>query len=202
MWFFQNIRWRPEIGDPSVMGWITVAAYALAAWLAWLAGRRAGRAGPGDEGGRAAWWLVCALLLLLCVNKQLDVQSLFTDIGRVIAWKQGWYQNRREFQKIFVIVVIAVAGSASLVFFILHRRFWLRHPLLAAGLAFLLTFIVVRAVSFHHVDAFLQSRIGTVKFNWLFELTGIGLISIAAWLAYQNPAGRARKRITPRFIRH
>lgn len=38
--FIQQLRWRPEIGDPSVMGWLTVAAYALAAGTAWLAALR------------------------------------------------------------------------------------------------------------------------------------------------------------------
>ena len=37
--FLKEIRWEPTIGDPTFMGWFTVAAYAVAALLAarvWL----------------------------------------------------------------------------------------------------------------------------------------------------------------------
>ena len=76
--FIQNIRWRPGIGDPSFMGWLTVAAYAGAAFTAWIAARRTSRA-PGTVGGsRGTWILVTILMVLLCLNKQLDLQSLAT----------------------------------------------------------------------------------------------------------------------------
>jgi hypothetical protein len=54
------------------------------------------------------------------------------------------------------------------------------HKLLAAGSLFLLTFIVVRAISFHHVDEFLRTKILGFKMNWALELTGIFLVSLAA----------------------
>ena len=68
------------------------------------------------------------------------------------------------------------------------RDFWRTHALLSAGLAFLLTFIVVRAVSFHHVDMFLGTRIAGLRMNWILELTGIGLVGAAALreIAYQT----------------
>lgn len=197
----RNIRWRPEIGDPSFMGWFTVAAYALAAWFCWRAGRRAGHAAHAHPGSRMMWWLVSALMVLLCVNKQLDLQSLFTDIGRIVAWKQGWYQDRREFQKWFVVGVVAASGLVSLIVLARYHRFWREHPLLAAGLVFLITFIIVRAVSFHHVDAFLNSGPGGVRFNWILELTGIGLVTLAAVLGYQNPDAKS-KPLAPKFMRH
>ena len=196
-----EIRWRPGIGDPSFMGWLTVAAYAVVAFLAWLAGRRAGRASGTHPGGRMMWWLVSAFMMMLCVNKQLDLQSLLTDIGRMIAWKQGWYGERREVQKWFVFAIVGIAGLVSLFFLIRYHRFWREHPLLVTGLGFLTTFILVRAVSFHHVDIFLRSRVGGLKFNWILELGGIGLVGLAALLGYQNPAART-KRLAPGFIRH
>ena len=42
--FIHHIRWRPEIGDPTLHGLADRAAYGLAAFTAWLASRRAGRA--------------------------------------------------------------------------------------------------------------------------------------------------------------
>ena len=40
--FLNELRWRPEIGDPSFMGWFTVVAYGIVALLAarvWLKGK-------------------------------------------------------------------------------------------------------------------------------------------------------------------
>lgn len=182
-----QFRWRPEIGDPSLMGWFTVFCYGAAAFTCWLAARRAGRA-PGTVGGsRATWIMVAILMTFLCLNKQLDLQSLFTDIGRVMSRNQGWYQERRAFQKWFVLGVLAVSFLTAALTLFRFRQFWRQHFLLAAGLAFLLTFIVIRAVSFHHIDLFLRTEIAGVRMNWALELGGIALISLAAWLDYRNP---------------
>lgn len=191
--FIRYMRWRPEIGDPSPMGWLTVAAYGLAAITAFAAARRASRAPGLAKGGRTVWWAVGILLALLCINKQLDLQSLFTDIGRVISFKQGWYEQRRDFQKWFVLAVLA--GSAGLTLFcvIRFRGFWQRHFLLSCGLIFLLTFIVVRAVSFHHFDVFLKTGIAGVRMNWILELGGIGLVWLAALRDWRNPRRAPKK---------
>ena len=185
--FIQHIRWRPEIGDPSVMGWVTVAAYALAAFTAWLAARGAGHGSGVVSGSRGLWMGVAMLMAFLCINKQIDLQSLFTDIGRVFAKKQGWYEERRQFQKWFVVGVLAASFLVTTLVALRYRAFWKRHFMLAAGLAFLLTFIVVRAVSFHHVDALLKSRVGGMKRNWILEITGITLVWLAALLDCRKP---------------
>ncbi len=170
-----QFRWRPGIGDPTVMGWVTVLVYALAALTAGLAMWRSGKIAD-----RRMWALVTILMTMLCINKQLDLQSLFTDIGRVLAGREGWYEERRAVQKIFVFGVLG--SSALLTVFMAWRflSFWKRHFLLAVGLAFLLTFIVVRAISFHHVDLFLKTEVSGVRMNWFLELGGIALIWGAA----------------------
>jgi hypothetical protein len=173
-----EIDWRPRIGDPSAMGWFTVAAYALAALLAGRVWRQ----------GRERIWLGVALLMAaLCVNKQFDLQSLFTDIGREIATAGGWYESRRKVQKLFVIVLAAGAVLVGAGFGWRYRAFFGRRKLLAAGLLFLLTFVVIRAVSFHHVDVFLKSRVAGLRMNWLLELGGIALVAAAALRAPGAP---------------
>ncbi|RYD47622.1 MAG: hypothetical protein EOP83_27750 [Verrucomicrobiaceae bacterium] len=170
-----KIRWRPVIGDPSPMGWFTVAAYALAAILAWRVWAR-------DRQSNRAWLGVSVLMVFLCLNKQMDLQSLVTDIGREISRFFDQYENRRTYQKIFIFAVLAVVAIFGPLFAWKYRAFVSTHKLLTAGLVFLLTFIVIRAISIHHVDAFLKtSRAGGVKMNWVLELTGIGLVALAAW---------------------
>ena len=169
--FLKEIRWEPTIGDPTFMGWFTVASYAVAALLAarvWLRKRE------------KIWLLVTIGMAGLCVNKQLDLQSLITAIGRVIAWHEGWFEQRRAYQKWIVLGVMlffAVVGAWSVWRF---NAFWRSHLLLAAGGLFLVTFIAVRAISFHHVDVFLNSGLGGMRVNWILELSGIFLVGLAA----------------------
>jgi len=164
-----DINWRPTIGDPTFVGWFTVAAYAggagLAAWAALTSGR-VGIDQKSERQRRRIWLAVAGLMMCLCINKQLDLQSLFTDIGRLIARHQGWYEKRRGFQEIFVLGVIVGAGVFGWWFVSRCHEFWRRHKLLTTGLIFLLTFIVVRAISFHHVDMFIHSSVFGFKMNW------------------------------------
>ncbi|MDB5657901.1 MAG: isopropylmalate isomerase large subunit [Cypionkella sp.] len=51
-------------------------------------------------------------MLILAVNKQLDLQSALAATGRCIAQFQGWYRARRDVQHhvIEVLLVAIVAG--------------------------------------------------------------------------------------------
>ena len=89
-------RWEPGIGDPSLVGWITVAAYFSAALLCYRAHQRASGHDPyAAVDNKVAWvWMGLALALgALGVNKQLDLQSLLTQVGdmdeTVVAWDEG-----------------------------------------------------------------------------------------------------------------
>jgi hypothetical protein len=169
--FIKELRWEPTIGDPTPMGWFTVFAYAVAAVLAARVWRIK----------RESMWLWVAIGMTgLCINKQLDLQSLFTAIGRVAAWHEGWFEQRRAFQKWFVLGALGISGvTGALVLWRFHK-FWISHKLLFAGGLFLMTFILVRAISFHHVDVFLNSSVGGLRMNWVLELGGILLVGGAA----------------------
>jgi hypothetical protein len=176
-----NDEWRPGIGDPTFMGWFTVAAY-LAASIAcaWAARMEIALARSGSRAAAAFWWLFAGLLVLLGVNKQLDLQSLVTVVGRRVALAQGWYEHRRIYQAIF-IGGVALLGIAVLGAFGWYARGVLRRSKLAvAGAAFLVTFVIVRASSFHQVDRLLGLRLGGLKWNWILELSGIVCVGIAA----------------------
>ena len=180
--FTDGDRWRPGIGDPTVMGWLTVIGYLAAAFLCWRAAMK------GMNGRKVKWfWTgLAALLLFLGINKQLDLQTAFTFIAKDFAKATGWYENRRIVQAIFVVVV-ALGGmlmTAALFWFYRGelRRLW---PALA-GLAFLGCFIVLRAASFHYFDQFLKSGPGGFQMNWVLELGGIAAIAWPAWKAVRQ----------------
>jgi hypothetical protein len=187
--FVSQIRWRPQIGDSSFMGWLTVAAYATAAVVCFIAASRFPvTADAGETRRRRHMWLgIGVLMSFLCINKQLDLQSLFTDVGRVLATREGWYDQRRAVQRWFVIAV-AAAGAMTFVIMAWKIRSILRESIvLLLGLSSLLTFIVIRAASFHHVDVLLGSELLGIRVNWILELTGIALIALSAAKSARHP---------------
>ncbi len=172
-------RWTPGIGDPSFMGWLTVFAYFGAA----LVCMRASRVQRDDQ---VIWRLLGFALVLLGINKQLDLQSWVTQTGRDLARAQDWYSMRRMLQQGFVLFVgVASAAAAAVAFWLTRRRRGVVHIALA-GFALLLAFILIRASSFHHIDFFISTRFLGARFNWIMELGGIAIIAMAA--------SRARRR--------
>lgn len=171
-------HWEPGIGDPTVGGWITVVAYGVAAWCCWQA-----RKAQGIRHATAParfWLLVCAAMALLGVNKQLDLQTAFTELGREIARSEGWYGQRHEVQ-IGFIAWISLAGAVAAGW--LGRLSWplsRGRGLALGGLAFLLVFVLVRASSFHHVDLWLTDTALGLRWNWILELSGIALVAHGA----------------------
>jgi hypothetical protein len=176
-------RWRPGIGDPTVLGWVTVAAYFLAAvgcgMAAWREPMPDGTRRPRSRPSR--FWLALAILMVaLGINKQLDLQSLATQIGRDVIRAWGLYSERRELQSGFIVAVALMCAGALVAFLWAARRtLKMRWPAIA-GMLFILGFVVIRAASFHHVDAFLAARLGGLRWNWILELGGIAVVALAA----------------------
>lgn len=187
--FFSQLGWKPAIGDPNVMGWLTVAAYALAAVLCFIVAGRI-RTPDGDSQARRTrrmWIGVGIFMSFLCLNKQLDLQTLLTKIGRAVAMQGGWYDNRRIVQFLFVMAIVAVGITVFVVIVRKTRSILKERKLLLFGLCFLICFIIVRASSFHHVGVFLATGIWGIRMNWVLELGGISLIALSAARSIRHP---------------
>ncbi len=186
-------HWRLGIGDHNVIGWSTVAAYLIAAWLCGAYARRADRISPvvRFRWHRSFWWSLAAVMLLMGINKQLDLQNWLTAVGRQLARTQGWHDQRRTIQIWFV------AGIASISLILLtwlgwaFRRDWRQHGLALFGIVSLVTFVMVRAASFHHVDEFLSWRPAGVKFRWMLEIGGIACVGTSALIGILRCAKQA-----------
>lgn len=172
--------WRPGIGDPSLMGWLTVGAYLAAAWLCLRAYRSARARGPAARSLALGWAFLCAGMALLGINKQLDLQSLITVIGRKVALEQGWYERRHIVQVWFIGGLGVVASGGALGLGLLLRRHLREFWLALLGGCFIALFVFVRATSFHSVDVFLRTPLAGVRANWLLELGGITCVALAA----------------------
>lgn len=173
-------RWAPGIGDPTMLGWVTVLAY-LAAALLCLACARRDRSGP-----RRFWGALGVLLLLLAVNKQLDVQSLLTQVGRDMALAQGWYAQRQQVQLAFIAGLGATTTIAGLMLALSLRRADAAVRWAVAGLVLLLAWIVTRAAAFHHIDRYMGWRVFGITLNGALELGAITVIALAAQSRWQR----------------
>ena len=185
-----DVRWSFGIGDPTPVGWLTVAAYALAAALSAQAfmtaragERRFAASDPHEARDQRAvkhmWLLITIAMVLLGINKQLDLQTLLIQKVRNRAYASGWYRDRRRYQVDFIAAMLVMGMLATIGLAIWLRRVLRRVILAIAGVAALGLFVVIRAASFHYVDKALSLG-GRVRVNWLIELSGIGLIVVAA----------------------
>jgi hypothetical protein len=186
-------RWHPGIGDPSIGGWVTVAAYFGTAILAYRALRLS--KSRHERSLVVFWLLMLCVLVLLGINKQLDLQSWFTEVGRDLAKSQGWYEERRAVQTSSIAALVLCGLTGTMVLTVSMRRV-IGHIVGAVlGLGFLVTFVVLRAASFHHVDQWLGS--GVVRLNWALELGGIALIALSAWRQTPGLRGVRKPRQVP-----
>jgi hypothetical protein len=181
--------WSPGVGDPTIAGWVTVAAYIAAAALCLRAARS--RAVRGSSEARL-WYALALGLLVLGVNKQLDLQSALTEFGRWFAKRQGFYGRHRELQRWFIGGVLVVATCASVVLVWSMRRAHHATKIAGVGVCALLGFIASRAASFHHFDHLPGVRVLGMTLNWALELGGIGAVVVGALRRHQTPGSTRR----------
>lgn len=172
-------RWEPGISDQGSLAWATVVSYFVAALLCASLAWRVRRCN-GDVREFVWWSSLSTTLVVLGINKQLDLQTLLTQVGRHFARSQGWYEQRRVVQEWFVIG-IAFGGLCVLVLlaWLFRGSLW-RNALALVGFVFLACFVVIRAASFHHVDVLLGVRVQHVPLHAMLELIGTSCIAIAA----------------------
>lgn len=183
----ESDRWVPGIGDPTVIGWVTVAVYFVVALISLKAtflsqqNNLAKCNSRQDKSIKVFWLFLTFFLIALGINKQLDLQSLLTQIGRDIAKSHGWYKDRRLFQTGFIIL-IGVIGITSLTLLIrTYRNTCYSIKIALTGCAILFIFILIRASSFHHMDIFINMKLIGIKMNWLLELGSLAIIGLGGY---------------------
>ena len=183
---FNYYGWSPGIGDPSYMAWFAVCAYFLTAILCFTAYRRCQQRSNTEtcnnslSVSRWIWLGLFLVFLFLGINKQLDLQSLLTATGKNLALQQGWYAERRKYQEIFVAVLILSSAMLLLAFALIFRVVGTAERLALMGGVIVVTFVLVRASSFHHMDILSCNRQFSVNMNWLLEWSGIAIVFFAA----------------------
>ena len=182
MFFYST--WSPGIGDPTFLGWMTVATYLLRAVLCFWAGtlRRpiVYRNRALDQNPKLFWFLLVVLMLALGINKQLDLQSLVIKLAREFTYQQGWYGRRGW---IYIMVIIGLISAGSVTFLFSLRLLW--HATFAVKLALggcvlLFGFVLLRISAFHHMHRIFGIPLHRDRLNGMIELGSILVIIIAA----------------------
>ena len=189
--------WHPRMADAAVPGTLIVAFYLIVAVAcAWaLSVARIGarmakeyrkverRKHDRTVAYRASslfWALLTLCMVILGVNKHLDLESWLTEFGRNIALSQGWYEDRSSVQRPLVAGVAGFGLISLAVLLALTRRLLPRHVLAFVGTVILLCFVIARAMSFHQLDDALAIEMLGVRVRWLLELGGILCIGACA----------------------
>lgn len=185
--FFNTIGWSPSIGDPTLVGWFTVLAYLAAFFISLKVVAIAPNIFARKRRQQTLLWqAIAVLMLLLAINKQLDLQSFLTASVRYLFIQWDIVAYKRDFQILFIG---AIGLSGAIILGLLIKSLYIviyKHRYAVAGLFFLATFILIRAASFHDIDTLLGYRLIGIKLNWLLELGGISLIFYNAILLLQR----------------
>lgn len=167
-------RWSLSAGDPTFLGWSITVGYVivflLSLFVFWM-----GRTKPLESDPKATSWFWLFLAWLMCflaLNKQLDLQNLFTQIGRVHAAKYGWLDYKREVQAVFVFVLLSSFSLIASWFVMVNRQLIVSQKFAFIGLLFVVGYVFLKAALFYHVIPFGRSA-------WYEMIEILGLICIA-----------------------
>jgi hypothetical protein len=176
-----------EAGDPTFLGWSISVAYLLTALLALRAWWTC-RAGGIGLVRLATWWLgVSLLMILLGLNKELDLMQKIVRVwGKAAVISEGWYANRAAVQHAFVAsvaVMLAVAVVGTLLY--LHRVMERIIPALI-GVALVLAYALLRTAVFNGLREAVPASLSSAM--WLLEPAGVLLVLWCAWRASRSSA--------------
>jgi hypothetical protein len=175
-----HFNWTPGIGDPTIGGWVTVALYLLASGSCWISAQKLGLADIPRSNERRAWRAISVLFLALGINKQLNLLSALTEAGRVLAQDQGWYEQRQFVQLVFIALAAMTCLIAAITLLLWARNFPIPTRITLIGTMMVLGFVLIRAVSLHHVDWLIRQRILGLRWHWILEMSGISLVLFAS----------------------
>jgi hypothetical protein len=174
-----NGHWRPEIGDPTIIGWLTTVLYLTSAGLCGIYAWHSNKIFINHIRNHLIfWWTLTVVMLLMAINKQLDLQSLLILVVKKAAVNQGWYSQRHTV-KIYFVTSISICSFFLITCLIWTYRHVLRHyGLILCGITLLLTFIVIRAGS-HNVKIFGWEP-KKIRIHNILEIGGITCIGASA----------------------
>jgi hypothetical protein len=185
--------WSPVVGDPTVAGLATTFLYFVTVVQVWRVMRQI----ESVSFECTVWRLLLVCIFALGVNKQLDLQTAFTEIGRIVTHKQGWYDDGQEVQKMFIASLCEAAAAGCVAIAVVAHHMPPSTRPAPCGIVVLTAFVLIRASSFHHVDILLSTRTIGLKVNWIIENGGILLLMLAGSLRLARASASERATDVP-----
>lgn len=192
--FFQVIKkaifegyWIQYAGDYTVEGWFITLSYFFVCILCYLyLIKIRKKKDKVDSYYIRFWFILIIILFILGINKQLDIQMLLTDIGRIYSMEHGWYDNRKIFQIEFTsfLAIIGIGFLFVIIYFLIN--IWRQVSLALFGLSILFSFVIVKSVSIHLLEHFFSTTILGITFFGIIELIGLICIGSAVIFNYRN----------------
>jgi len=192
------VFWWPVAARYLNSNWLLVAFYLVAALTCLLvAMRERAMARHHGAGWPAFWFVVAALLAALAIVRGDGLASTLSSTARAHAKAEGWYPRRHRVQ-VAALQGLA-AGWALAVVVALWRipRRRRRYLPVAVAVLSLLSFLAIRAVSLHRVDALLRRTVHGVRLSSMAELGSVALVTVlalatAAWSSWASARQFAR----------
>ena len=156
--------WLSRSGDDTFWSWVITFTYALSIILSFYYTGKIRERGPL----RSFWIFVSFFLLLMGINKQLDVQILVGMVGRFCTYHLGLMEYRHLIYIVFFLAIFLAMLTGGVILFIKTRSVIFRSKLPLAGILVLMFFVLIRAgyIYVRHVH-------GLELLGLLFILSGI-----------------------------
>jgi hypothetical protein len=163
------------------LGYAIVAVLAgRAATVVWTECRLQGSGEPVRDLRRLRWlWIVTTgIVLVFGANRAFDTHEWLVGRIRALWSAEGWYAGRRHFQRIVIACLLAFAAVVAVGLGVMFRRSMKRALGVLVGVTFLVSYVAIRLVSLHNVDATFAE--GPISIGRVVEWAGLALIAASA----------------------
>ena len=172
------IQWGGE--DPTAIAWACAVAYVVAGALCVVAGARLRLKPESLPTDRGIWIALGVVLVLLGLNKQLDLHTLFVHAGRDAARALGFYNYKRQIEGLFFVGV--TTGLGAIVWHQWRRlaSFAVAHQAVVIGLGLIAIYTITRFATIMHLAERWPTLVDGAAVFIAFELVGSIVIGWAA----------------------
>ena len=128
---------------------------------------------------RLKWWIITILFFLIGINSIFNFHIHLSELFREYAHIEGWYEDRRSFQMLFLAVIISFGIITDLALQSKLKEISLNNRMVIYGTAFLGSIFLFDIISFHPVDSLFNSYIFGCKIRLILELAGIIWVAVS-----------------------
>ena len=166
--------------DLTIRGWLIVLLYFVVSISCWRSARALNYTCTPYE--RYVWQAIAALFFVLCVIRLSGLENALTEAGRKLAIIEGWYDQHRRVQLAIIVLMTVLFIVAEIVLLVWSHKASLTTSatLALVGATFVVTFFIIRLISFHSVDQILSKQILGLRLNWILHLGGIAVVLMAS----------------------